>query len=161
MSHLLIALILAEVFNIKKKSIVVLGALTPDLIAKIHLIYFYLGIKPIVLFSSFHTPIMPFLISLLIAPLFMYNPIRFIIRFIISFNIDSMSEILSDLTIKHFAASGQRLLFPFSMKNYSLNLMWPEKSFYILAVSLAIYLMVILLKKRCNMHFFYIFIKQD
>ena len=150
MSHLLIGLILAELFNIKKKSIVVLGALTPDLLAKIHLIYFYLGINPSILFTSFHTPLMLFLVSLLLAPLFMYDSLKFII----SFNIGSMSEILSDLTMKHFTVSGSRLFFPFSMKNFTLNLIWPEQSFYILAVCILIYLAIKFLKKYYKLKFF-------
>ena len=150
MSHLIIALILAEILNIKKKSIVVLGALAPDLIAKIHLIYFYLGIKPIILFTSFHTPLMCFLLSLVMAPWFRYN----FLKFVISFNVGSLSQFLSDLTMKHFTVSGTRFLFPFSMNNYTLNLIWPNHSFYILAVSLVVYLAIKFLRRSYNVKYF-------
>ena len=144
MSHLLIGLILAELFNIKKKSIVVMGALAPDLLAKIHLVYYYLGINPGILFSSFHTPLMLFLVSLLLAPLFLYDSIKFLI----AFNIGSVSEILSDLTMKHFTISGSRLFFPFSMKNYTLNWIWPEQSIYVLVALLTVYFALSAIKKK-------------
>ena len=144
MSHLLIALILAELFSIKKKSIAVFGALVPDLLSKIHLIYFYLGVNPIILFSSFHTPVMCFLVSLLIAPLFMYDSLKLII----AFNIGSMSEILSDLAIKHFTVSGSRLFFPFSMKNYTFNLIWSDQSFYVLIGLIIIYFGILMVKNK-------------
>lgn len=149
MSHLLIGLILAELFNIKKKSIVVMGALLPDLLSKIHLIYYYFGISPFIFFSSFHTPLMMFLLSLLLAPLFIYSSSKFLI----SFNIGSMSHMISDLTMKHFTVSGSRLLFPFSMKNFTLNLIWPEQSIYVLIVLLMIYVGIFTVKNMGKIKF--------
>ena len=60
MSHLLIGLILAELLNTKKKSLVVLGALMPDLISKIHLVYFYFGFPHSISFYNFPTPFIAF-----------------------------------------------------------------------------------------------------
>jgi len=144
MSHLLIGLILAEVFNIKKKSLVVLGALAPDILSKIPVLYFYLGTSPPFSFISFHTPIMWLLLSILIAPLFKYDKLKTIL-FI---NIGTMSHFLSDLTIKHFAIIGTRLFFPFSSKNYTLNLIWPEQSVYILIASLVVYFVIRYVKRN-------------
>lgn len=143
MSHLIIGLILAEAFNIRKKSLVVLGALAPDILSKMQLIYFYLGISPPISFISFHTPLMWFLLSILIAPLFKYDRLKTILLI----NIGALSHFLSDLTIKHFAVIGTRLFFPFSNSNYTLNLIWPEQSVYILIASLVIYLIVRVVKK--------------
>lgn len=143
MSHLIIGLILAEVFNIRKKSLVVLGTLAPDILSKIQLIYFYFGISPPISFISFHTPLMWFLLSILIAPLFKYDRLKTILLI----NIGALSHFLSDLTIKHFGGSGTRLFFPFSNSNYTLNLIWPEQSVYILIASLVIYLIVKVVKK--------------
>lgn len=144
LSHLIIGLILAEVFNIKKKSLVVLGALLPDLFAKFDLIFFYTGIEKIFTFASFHTPIMFFLLSILIAVLFRYSRLKTILFL----NIGSMSHFLSDLTIKHFSGAGIRIFFPFSMKNYSLSLIWPEQSIYVLVISLFIYGAIRIYKKK-------------
>lgn len=143
MSHLIIGLILAELFNIKKKSLVVLGAIMPDLLSKSHLIYIHLGISPSLSFVSFHTPFMMFLVSIFIASLFRYNKLKTILFF----NIGSMSHFLSDLTMKHFTTVGTRLFFPLSNQNYTLNWIWPEQSIYILIVSLIVYLIIRFVKK--------------
>ena len=144
MSHLLIAVILAEVFNIKKKSLVILGALLPDLLSKWFLIYVHFGIAPLISFVTFHTPIMVFLISLLIAPVFRYNQIK-VIGLI---NLGTLSEILSDLTMKHFTVVGSRIFFPFSNANYTFNLIWPEQSIYILIALLLVYVLIRFIKKK-------------
>ena len=144
MSHLLIGLILAEVFNIRKKSLVVLGAIAPDLLSKFHLLYLHLGLQSPISFNLFHTPFIVFLISILIAPLFKYNKLKIILFF----NIGAMSHFLSDLAMKHFTVIGTRLFFPFSNSNYTLNLIWPEQSIYILIVSLIIYIIIKFVKKN-------------
>lgn len=143
LSHLLIGLILAEIFNIKKKSLVVLGAILPDLLSKLHLIYLYFWIPLQISFISFHTPFMIFMLSLLISPLFMHNQLKTVL-FI---NLGSMSHFLSDLMIKHFTVSGTRMLFPFSNQNYTLNLIWPEQSIYVLVLCSLIYALIKLAKK--------------
>ena len=144
LSHLIIGLILAELFNIKKKSLVVLGAIVPDLLSKFHLIYLYFGLPPYISFVSFHTPFMAFLLSILIAPLFRYDKLKTILFF----NLGSMSHFLSDLTIKHFTITGTRLFFPISNQNYTLNLIWPEQSIYVLIASLFIYVVIKIFKNR-------------
>ena len=146
MSHLLIGLILAELFRIRKKSLVVLGAIAPDLLGKVHLIYFYLKLPPVISFVSFHTPVIVFLISILIAPLFIHNKFKTVLFF----NIGAMSHFLSDLTMKHFTIRGSRLFFPFSSDNYSLGLVWPEDSIFILIGCLLIYLIIKIFKKDIN-----------
>lgn len=143
MSHLLIALIIAELFGIRKKSLVVFGAMAPDLLGKFHLIYFYLKLPPIISFISFHTPVICFLVSILIAPLFNHN--RF--KTVLFFNIGAMTEFLSDLTMKHFTVQGTRLFFPFSKVNYSLGIIWPEDSIFILIGCSLIYLIIKVFKK--------------
>ena len=143
LSHLIIALILAELFNIKKKSLVVMGALATDVLSKFFLIYVYFNLPTIISFVPFHTPFVMLLLSILIAPLFKYNKIKTVLLF----NLGSMSEFLSDLTMKHFGVLGTRLLYPFSTENYTLNLIWPNDSFYILIGTAFVYLAIIFLKK--------------
>ena len=48
MSHLLIGLIIAELFNVKKKSLVLLGTLVPDLLPKINMIYIKLNLHSVI-----------------------------------------------------------------------------------------------------------------
>ena len=142
MSHLIIGLILAEIFSIKKKSLVVLGAIMPDILSKLDLVFFYLGVRMPLSFAYFHLPIMCFLISILLAPLFRYE--RF--KTIIFINVGLISHFVSDLTMKHFVG-GMYLLFPFSFKAYILNLIWPEQSIYIIIFSFFAYLLVRSIKK--------------
>lgn len=143
MTHLLIALILAELFNMKKKSLVVLGALIPDILGKFQLILFYLGIPQFLFFGSFHTPLMSILVGILVAPLFFYDNFKTIV-FI---NIGVISHFVADVALRHFNDTGMMLLFPFSMKNYSLNLIWPEQSLYVLFVTFGIYAIIKIIKK--------------
>lgn len=152
LGHLFIGLILAELFNARKKSLIVLGALAPDLLSKLDLIYFYFNIPKVMQFSSFHTPMMMVLVSILIVPLFRYSGIKTVI----SFNIGSVSEFLSDLIIRHFSKSGTRFLFPFSLHNYTLSLIWSDDTIFVLAAVILIYISLIYLKKeRVIRGFFY------
>ena len=144
MSHLIIGLILADLFNIRKKSLVILGALTPDLLAKSYLIYLHLGMHSPFSLTLLHAPFMIFLLSILIAPLFKYDKLKTILFF----NIGAMSHFLADLTMKHFTVQGTRLFYPFTSKNFTLNLIWPEQSIYILIVSLFIYFIIKFVKKN-------------
>lgn len=146
MSHLIIGLILAELFNVKKKSLVALGALMPDLLSKAHLIFFYLGLPLGISFTSFHTPFMAFLISILISPLFLHDKLKTMIFF----NIGSMSHFISDLTIRHFSNVGVRLHFPLTLEenHYSLDWIWPEQSIYVLIATLLLYITIKVVKKN-------------
>lgn len=151
LGHLFIGLILAELFNARKKSLIVLGALAPDLLSKLDLIYFYFDIPKVIQFSSFHTPMMMLLVSILIAPLFRYSGIKTII----GFNIGSMSHFLLDLVNRHFSRSGTRFLFPFSLHNYTLNLIWSDDTIFVLGAVILIYVVLIYLKKKRIINVFF------
>lgn len=142
MSHLLIGLIVAELFNVRKKSLVLLGALLPDLISKFFLLFFYFGILANLSLESFHTPLMCFLLVIITAPLFKYDRAKTV--FLI--NVGLATHFLSDLTMRHFT-SGMRLFFPFSMSVYRIDLIWPEQSIYFLIFSLIVYILIKLVKK--------------
>ena len=136
MSHLLIGLILAELLGVRKKSLVALGAISPDVLSHLDIIYTYSDLPRIFNFNSFHTPFMSLLISLLISAFFIYPKYKTVLLF----NLGSMSEYLSDLLVKHF--------FPFSLHNYSLSLVWSNDSIYILIVCLIIYGAIKFIKKK-------------
>lgn len=144
MSHLIIGLILAELFSVRKKSLVVLGAISPDVLSHLDIMYTYFDVPRILNFNSFHTPFMSFLISLLISAFFIYPKYKTILLF----NLGSMSEYLSDLLVKHFTGAGTRFFFPFSLYNYSLSLVWSNDSIYILITCLVIYATIKLVKKK-------------
>ncbi len=142
MSHLLIVLIICELFNIRKKSLVLLGALMPDLISKFFLVFFYFGFWNNVTLDSFHTPLVCFLLAILIAHLFRYDRTRTV--FLISIGL--ITHFLSDLMIRHYAV-GMRLFFPFSMNMYRIDLIWPEQAIYVMIFSLVIYVFIRVVKR--------------
>jgi len=145
MSHLVIGLILAEIFNIRKKSLVALGAIMPDLIAKIDLLVFHLNAGIPLSFVHFHTPVMGFLAAIFLARFFRYSQVKASLFIILGV----MSHLAADLAIKHFSGSGGvYLLFPFSVKPYSLGLIWPEQSFYTLILSVLVYAFVKIVKRN-------------
>jgi len=142
MSHLLLGLIAAELFSVRKKSLVVLGALMPDLISKFLLLFFYLGFWNNLGLDSFHTPLVSFLLAVLIAPLFRYDRVKTILLIILGL----VTHFLSDFMIRHYT-SGMRLMFPISMSIYRFDLIWPEQSIYFLMVSFVVYVLIRIVKK--------------
>lgn len=141
MSHILIGLILCEIFNIRKKSLVLLGALMPDLISKFFLLSFYSGFSFGIGLDSFHTPIVTFLLAVFIAPLFRYDRLKTTLLITLGL----ATHFLSDLTIRHFT-SGMRLLFPLSMVPHRLDWIWPEQSIYVLIATFAVYYFIKVIK---------------
>lgn len=147
LSHLVVGLIIAELFNVRKKSLVLLGALLPDVLTKLSLAFFYMDAAKNFTLSSFHTPVMCFLIAIAITPLFKYNRLK--VFYLVSIGV--ISHFLADLTLKHLTG-GMRLFFPFSSNTYILNWMWPEQSFYFILVSLAVYLFILIYKNSTTHH---------
>ena len=143
MSHLVVALILSEIFNIKKKSLVIFGVLLPDILSKGYLLLFYLDIPNSISFISFHTPFMAFLMSILIVPFFRYNKVKTVLYF----NIGCLSHFVIDMLNKHFTNIGTRIFYPLSNKNYSLGMVWPDDFLLFLIPSIIIYLSILIFKK--------------
>src|SRR3989338_7935837 len=131
MSHILIGLIFCELFSIRKKSLVLFGALLPDLISKLLLASFYFGLYGNLSLDSFHTPFTDFALALLIAPLFKYPKTKTVMLITLGF----ATHFLSDLMLRHFLG-GMRLFFPFSMQLYRLDWILPEQSIYVFVFSL-------------------------
>ena len=74
-SHILLALIICEIFNIRKKSLVILGSLLPDVLFKIQLIGNIIDIPQYEIYwllAPLHTPIGCLLATFLIIFLFKY-----------------------------------------------------------------------------------------
>lgn len=143
MTHIVVALIFCELFNVKKKSLVLLGALLPDFLVKLHLLLFYLKIPTGFSLYSLHTPFMTLLVSFLIIPFFRYEK-RKVFALIY---IGAFMHILLDSIQTHYLY-GQQLFFPLSMQNISFNLIWPEQSFYVLGFGLILYILIKIYKKH-------------
>lgn len=104
-SHILIALIICHLFNIKKRSLVVVGALLPDLIGKIKMLNYLFPGSPdwiIPLSNVWHTPLPSIISALLVALLFSYPYLETAILIILG----DISHFLSDGTTKSFLFDG-------------------------------------------------------
>jgi len=139
-THVIVGLILCEIFDLKPRSLVLLGSVLPDIILKIDLLrllihhdfemYWYL--------IPGHSPIGVLLFALFIAMFFRMNQYKFIYLVSIGF----MSHFLLDLMNKHYLVGQQLLLFPFSWKYLELGIMWYEYFWIGILVSGILYIMV-------------------
>lgn len=134
-THALLGLVIAEIFGVRKKSIVVLGALLPDIFAKLVLLRLFLPIPNLdySILGSGHTPFVFFLFSILICPLFRYDYLKIILWL----NLGALTHLLADATLHHISDGGVRLLYPLTTKTYTLSLIWPDDTYW-LALFLAI-----------------------
>lgn len=136
LTHAVLGLLVAEIFSVRKKSLVVLGALLPDIFPKLvllrlliplpHLNYTGLG--------AFHTPFVFFLATIIIAPLFRYSYWKFILWL----NLGAATHFFSDALLRHFAA-GVHLFYPISLGHFTLNVVWPDESYWVLIPALLLY----------------------
>ena len=88
---------------------------------------------------------MCFLITVLVAPLFKYPKIKTV--FLVS--VGMISHFMADVILKHFVG-GSRLLFPFSMMRFKLNLIWSNHTLILLVALLFVYLTVVVMKLSLN-----------
>jgi len=138
LSHILIGLVFAELLNIDKKSLVVLGSLLPDFIAKIYLFSLFFPVNDILLFVTtlYHSPIMGLIIPGLVAPLFRYNRKKTYIYVMLGF----MLHIIADSFTTGF--NGGVMLYPFSHSFFSFNVFWANEFWIILVGSIIAYAIV-------------------
>ena len=129
-SHVLLGLILAYIFNIKPRSIVVLGAILPDTLGKLKMINYLIPGAPewITPFSNlFHNPL-PLFIFVLIVALFFIIPY---IKSILFISLGASSHLLADGTTKSFLFKGY------------LPILWADQYYYALLVLIVLYIIII------------------
>ena len=128
-THALLGLLVAEIFSVKKKSIVVLGALLPDIIVKLTLVRLFIPIPNFdyAVLGSFHTPFVFLLFSILLSPLFRYDYLKIIIWL----NMGALTHFLADATLHHVSDGGVRLLYPLSNTYYTVGWIWPDDTLWI------------------------------
>ena len=145
-SHILIGLIIAEVFKIKKKSLIVLGSLLPDFIVKINLLSAFFHVNDNLLFVTrlYHSPIMAFIIPALVTPLFKFDYKKTYLYIAAGF----AAHLLADSITRHF--NDGMLLYPFSHSFFSFNILWPEQYWIALAILAAVYAAIRLGFRRHN-----------
>lgn len=146
LTHLIIGLVLIEIFNVRKMSLVLLGTIMPDLLLKLVLLRLFIRIPNINygVLSAFHTPFVLFLVSLLIAPLFRYDYKKVVLWL----NLGALSHFLADATLKHLSETGVRLFYPLSYNTYTLSLIWPNHSYLLMMFFLLVYIAIFLFKSQ-------------
>jgi len=146
-SHILIALIISELCNIDKKSLVILGALLPDLLGKMVLFVNIFHLPRDILywfFNPFHTPIGCVLVTFLIISFFKYNQRKAFWYITIGW----VSHLLSDMLNKHILIGQNMFLFPLSWKNFEFGLIWAEQYYMALIPLSIIYLFILFIKHK-------------
>ena len=150
-THIAIGLLILELYPVKKKSLVLLGAILPDLLPKLVLLRLLIPIPSLdyVFLSAFHTPFVLFFVTMLLAPLFRYD----YWKVVGGITIGTTSHFLSDALLQHFVG-GVNLFYPVLLKHYTLNLVWPDQSYLIFIPVVILYLIVIVSKKywRSEVH---------
>ncbi|MBS3122416.1 metal-dependent hydrolase [Candidatus Woesearchaeota archaeon] len=145
-THVLIGLIICELFNIRRKSLVILGSVLPDLVLKISLLSFFIDfpMKEIKwLLIPFHTPVGLILLTIIIILFFRGE---YILNFLL-ISLGWALHLAADLTNKEVFINQMLLLYPISWKSYELNIFWSNQYWYLMIISLAIYLLIIFIKR--------------
>jgi len=145
LTHIVIALVFAELLDVKKKSVVLVGALLPDLLPKLTLLELFIPIPNwnYQFLDAFHVPFVLVLVILLIAPLFRYKYSRIVAWL----SLGTLTHLLSDTLLRHFLG-GISWLYPFTTDKHTLNWIWPDQSYVVLIPALLVYFIIILMKKR-------------
>ncbi|MDP3734290.1 MAG: hypothetical protein Q8R37_03600 [Nanoarchaeota archaeon] len=145
LTHIVIAAVVGELFSVRKKSLLFFGALLPDILPKLVLLRLFIPLPALdyTLLSAFHTPFVLFLVTLLIAPLFRYR-YKIVVALI---TLGALTHFVSDALLQHFSG-GVALLYPLSLKHYTLNLVWPEQSYLILLPALFMYGLILIVKRE-------------
>ena len=146
LSHILIGLIFAELFNIDKKGLVLLGSLLPDFLVKINLLPLFFHVNENLIFVTrlYHSPVMGLIIPAVIAPLFRYHWKKTYLFVMLGF----MLHLFADSFTKHY--SDGILLYPFSHGFFSFNVFWPEQYWIIMVGSLVAYIAIKIVKNRIS-----------
>ncbi len=144
LSHLLVGLILCEFLKVKRKSLLLIGSLLPDLLGKLYVIGFVTKIPYNLsdITYYFHTPLMCTLAILLIIPLFKGKNVFF------SFFIGAMMHFGFDIFQQHFIG-GTLLGVPFFYRLYRFNLIWPGEYYYFLIPLFIIYIIIKTASLKC------------
>ena len=146
-THVIIGLIFCELLGIRRKSLIILGSILPDIIFKITLICIFIEI-PTKEFKWFlvpmHNPAALILLTVLICLFFRSNYQQKFLMICSGW----ILHLIADLTNKELFMNQMFLLYPFSWKAFELNILWPNQYFYAFFLSLAVYIIIILVKHR-------------
>ncbi|MFH0978896.1 MAG: metal-dependent hydrolase [Candidatus Woesearchaeota archaeon] len=143
-SHILLALIIGEVLNVRKKSLIVIGAVIPDILKIATFMSFFnvdytLAYK--ILFP-FHTPFGSLIVACIIALFFEYKYTTTVRLLSIGWG----SHFLLDMLQTHPAFGETLIFFPFSWTNIELSILRVDQFYIALAVLAIVYIAVRIVK---------------
>lgn len=143
LTHLVIAAVSAEIVNTRKKSLVLLGAILPDLLPKLMLLRLFIQLPNIdySVLSAFHTPFVLFLVICLMTLLFKYDYIKVVALL----SLGAGTHFVADTLLIHFTG-GVHLLYPFSLHPFRFDLFWPDQPWAVLLPMMLIYVLIMLIK---------------
>lgn len=138
LSHVLFGLIICEIAKRKKKSLILIGTILPDIITKLYLIGYFIKLDAVVvgILDLFHNPIPLFFVAVLISLLF-----KDVFSSIYLIGAGALSHILLDGLNIHFLG-GIRYLFPFSWNIFRINGFWPDQYWVTLVPFFLVYLFI-------------------
>jgi len=134
LTHIIIGLIIAKIFNLKK-SLVLIGAILPDMIYKVNLLRYFIHLpENFIQFAllPFHSPIGLIIITILLSYLFRYPKKKTITQISIGW----LSHLILDLTNKHFLVNQVYPFLPFIYMPLEVGWFWPHQYYYLLAFSI-------------------------
>lgn len=139
-SHAIIGFLICELLNLRPKSLVVLGAVMPDLLLKWELLHtiFPIGDRLYWFLMPLHTPVGLLLATFIIIHFFNYSKGKTFLLITSGW----LSHILSDLIFNKHFYDGNFLLFPFSWVSFEIGMVWAEEFYLVLIPLLIIYIIV-------------------
>lgn len=154
LTHVLVGWGIFNLLTLRKSDIepfrpaIIIGSVLPDLWYA-RMIIFQLGIDLSWYLYILHTPIGSVLISLLIGLIFLKDNIWK--QGTLFLMIGAIIHLILDVMLKHING-GHYLLFPFSLRLFELDLIWPE-SFAFLIIALVFWGITYLLANNMKSHF--------
>ena len=147
-SHILIALIIVELFNIKYKGLVALGSVLPDFFFKIATLGTFIKIPSTEIYwilLPIHIPLGTLFLTLIIASFFRFDYFKTVLFITVGW----ITHFASDSLFRSLLINPQAmLLFPFSWNMFSFSLLWSDEYYIILIIAMILYLTVKLSKPK-------------
>ena len=137
LTHVVVALILVKLFSIKKKSLVLLGAVLPDIMYKLSLLGFFFRIPENIFqfgLLPFHSPIGLMIVTIFLAFLFKYPRLKTIALVSLGW----VSHLLLDMTNKHYLIKQTYLMLPFSYESIEFGWFWQDEYLLLIVSSIVI-----------------------
>lgn len=145
MTHILIGLIICDIAGIKRKSLVLIGSILPDLLLKGIILSPLLNL-PFMdlkwLLVPLHNPAGLIFVTCIICLIFTKDHLRIYGLIALGW----ASHLAADLTNKEIYMNQLMLLYPFSWKAFEMNIFWSNQFYYTIIIAALIYAAIRIVK---------------